>query len=127
MPVAVPPPGDLDAPVLVGHVGRVAWPTRGAREVRGGERRPLWQEAQIGNPGSAVTAIALSPHARRDRAVLAAAEHGVSLSRDGGATFVGWAHGLDVPLVTALALTATDGGLEAYALGLGGTLWRRRL
>jgi photosystem II stability/assembly factor-like uncharacterized protein len=127
MPVAVPRPGDLDATVLVGHVGRVARPLRNAREVRRGERRPLWQEAQIGNPGSAVTAIALSPHARRDRAVLAAAEHGVSLSRDGGATFVGWAHGLDVPLVTALALTATDGGLEAYALGLGGTLWRRRL
>lgn len=128
MPLVVPRAGDLEAAVLVGHGGRVARPLRSAQEVRRGERRPLWQEAQIGNLQSAVTAIALSPHARRDRTVLAAADAGVSLSRDGGATFGAWDDGLDVPLVTALALTAaSDGGLEAYALGLGGTLWRRRL
>jgi photosystem II stability/assembly factor-like uncharacterized protein len=127
MPVAVPRPGDLDAVVLVGHAGRVARPLRSARELRRGERRPLWQEVQIGNPRSAVTAVSISPRARRDRTVVAAADAGVYLSRDGGATFAAWDDGLDVPLVTALALTATDGGLEAYALGLGGTLWRRHL
>ena len=128
MPVAVPRAGDLEAAVLVGHAGRVARPLRSAQEVRRGERRPLWQEAQIGSLQSAVTVIALSPNLRRDLTVLAAADAGVYLSRDGGATFSAWEHGLDVPLVTSLALTATEhGGLEAYALGLGGTLWRRRL
>ena len=128
MPVVVPRAGDLDTAVLVGHAGRVGRPLRRAQEVRRGERRPLWQEAQIGNLQSAVTALAISPHVRRDRTVLAAADAGVYLTRDGGATFGAWDHDLDVPLVTALALTATaDDGLDAYALGLGGTLWRRRL
>ena len=77
---------------------------RSAQEVRRGERRPLWQEAQIGNLSSAITAIALSPRVSHDRTVVAAADDGVSLSRDGGATFAAWEHGLDVPLVTALAL-----------------------
>ena len=104
----------------------MARPLRSAQEVRRGERRPLWQEAQIGNLGSAITAVALSPRVGRDRVVLAASEGQVYLSRDGGATFGAWDHDLDVPLVTALALAETgDGGLTAYALGLGGTLWRR--
>src|SRR5262249_24098072 len=128
MPIAVPLAGDLDVSVLVGHAGRVGRPVRSAQEVRRGERRPLWQEAQIGNPASAVTALALSPHLRADRVVLAAADNAVYLSRDGGATFGAWDDGFDAPLVTALALTvAPGGGLDAYALGLGGTLWRRRL
>jgi hypothetical protein len=128
MTVVVPRPGDLDAALLVGHAGRVARPLRSAQETRRGERRPLWQEAQIGNPSASITALALSPHARRDGVVLAAADDRVYLSRDGGATFSAWDHRLAVPLVTALAvLSADDGHLDAYALGLGGTLWRRRL
>jgi hypothetical protein len=126
MPLAVPPPGSPDASLLVGHAGRVARPLRSAQEVRRGERRPLWQEARIGNLGAAVTAVALSPRTGRDRVVLAASEGQVYLSRDGGATFEAWDHNLDVPLVTALAVsTGADGTLTAYALGLGGTLWRR--
>jgi photosystem II stability/assembly factor-like uncharacterized protein len=127
MPIAVPAAGDLDAALLVGHAGRVARPLRSAQEVRRGERRPLWQEAQIGNPDSAITALALSPRLRQDRTVLAAADNAVYLSRDGGATFATWEDGLDVPLVTGLALALVDDELMAYALGLGGTLWRRRL
>jgi hypothetical protein len=128
MPVVVPRAGELDATVLVGQAGLVARPLRRAQELRRGERRPLWQSVQIGNLGSAITAVALSPSARRDRIVLAAADDGVYLSRDGGETFGAWDEGLEVPLVTALALSTTsDDGLEAYALGLGGTLWRRRL
>jgi hypothetical protein len=126
MPLAVPPPGTPDASLLVGHAGRVARPLRSAQEVRRGERRPLWQEAQTGNLGAAVTAVALSPRIGRDRVVLAASEGQVYLSRDGGATFGAWDHDLDVPLVTALAVSAgADDALTAYALGLGGTLWRR--
>jgi photosystem II stability/assembly factor-like uncharacterized protein len=128
LPVAVPGAGDLEAAVLVGRPGRVARPLRDAREQRRGERRPIWQEARIGAPRAAVTALALSPHVRRDRTVLAAADAGVYLSRDGGAAFDAWDHGLDVPLITALTVVPTPGGaVTAYALGLGGTLWRRRL
>jgi hypothetical protein len=126
MPLVVPPPGALDTSLLVGHAGRVARPLRSAQEVRRGERRPLWQEAQIGDLGAAVTAVALSPRVGRDRVVVAASEGQVYLSRDGGDAFATWDHDLDVPLVTALAVAATeDGGLTAYALGLGGTLWQR--
>jgi photosystem II stability/assembly factor-like uncharacterized protein len=127
MPIAVPAAGDLDTALLVGHAGRIARPLRSAQEVRRGERRPLWHETPVGNPGSAVTALALSPRLRQDRTILAAADNAVYLSRDGGATFATWEDGLDVPLVTGLALARVDDGLMAYALGLGGTLWRRRL
>lgn len=128
MSLAVPPRGALDAAMLVGYAGRVARPMRSAQEVRRGERRPLWQEARIGSLSSSVTAVAISPHVERDRTVLAAADNGVYLSQDGGASFAAWDQELDVPLVTALSLAArADGGLDAYALGLGGTLWRRRV
>jgi hypothetical protein len=128
MSLAVPPPGGLDASLLVGYAGRVARPMRSAQEVRRGERRPLWQEAQIGASSSAVTAVAISPRVGRDRVVIAAADRQVLLSQDGGASFAAWDDELDVPLVTALSLAArADSGLDAYALGLGGTLWRRRM
>lgn len=128
MSLAVPPTGALDTALLVGYAGRVARPMRSAQEVRRGERRPLWQEAQIGYPSSAVTAVAYSPRVGRDRTVLAAADGQVYLSQDGGISFAAWDHELEVPLVTAIALAARpDGGQEAYALGLGGTLWRRRV
>jgi hypothetical protein len=128
MSISVPPPGALGTSLLVGYSGRVARPIPRSQEVRRGERRPLWQEAQIGGPSSAVTAIALSPKVGRDGIALAAADSQVFLSRDGGATFAAWDVGLTLPLVTALAIAVADGGaLDAYALGLGGTLWRRRL
>ena len=127
MPITVPAAGDLDTVVLAGHAGRIARPLRSAQEVRRGERRPLWQETPIGNAGSAVTALALSPRLRQDRTILAAADSTVYRSRDGGATFATWEDGLEVPLVTGLALALMDDGLMAYALGLGGTLWRRHL
>jgi hypothetical protein len=128
MSLAVPPNGTLSAGLLVGYPGRVAQPMRGAQEVRRGDRRPLWQEARIGAPSSAVTAVAMSPRVGQDRVVAAAAGSQVFLSQDGGASFATWDHELAVPLVTALALAArTGGGLEVYALGLGGTLWRHRV
>ena len=128
MAVVVPRAGDLDTSLLVGHAGRVSRPMRSAQQVRRGVRRPLWQDTQIGNPESAITALALSPRVGRDRTVVAASDQGVYLSRDGGETFALWDHGLSVPLITGLALVAGDGDtLAAYALGLGGSLWRRDL
>jgi photosystem II stability/assembly factor-like uncharacterized protein len=128
MALAVPPRGALDSGILVGYHGRVTRPMRSAREVRRGERRPLWQETRVGNASSAITAVALSPRVGQDLTVLAAADSQVYLSRDGGASFAAWDDDLDVPLVTALSFAVRpDGGLEAFALGLGGTLWRRQV
>jgi photosystem II stability/assembly factor-like uncharacterized protein len=127
MPLAVPRPIAGQPAVLAGIAGRVAHPLAGAQEVRGRERRPIWQEARIGAPLASVTAVALSPSFARDQTVFAAADTSVYVSRDGGDSFETWDHGLTVPIVTGLGVAeATDGGLVVYALGLGGTLWRRR-
>lgn len=126
MSVATPVGGGLGTSLLVGHAGRVGRPQRSAQEVRQGERRPLWLEVQLGHLGSAITALAVSPRAHRDRTVLAASDASVFISRDGGETLSAWNHGLNLPLVTGLALATGEGDvLIAYALGLGGTLWRR--
>lgn len=121
--------GAGDAPLLVGLPGRVARPLAQARERRGGEVRPLWDETAVGSGPAArraVTALAVSPRVRSDRTVLAAVDGAVYRSRDGGRSFAPFAEGLSTPLVTALALASTpDGVLHAYALGLGGTLWHR--
>jgi len=78
-------------------------------------------------PLANVTAIALSPAFSRDQTVFAAADRSVYVSRDGGASFEAWDHSLDVPIVTGLSVAETaEDGLIVYALGLGGTLWRRR-
>jgi hypothetical protein len=73
-----------------------------------------------------VTAIALSPCFERDHTVVAAADRSVYVSCDGGVTFTAWDDGLDVPMVTGVGVAeAAEGSLVVYALGLGGTLWRR--
>src|SRR6266536_1945869 len=48
MPLAVPRSVAGLPAVLAGIAGRVAHPLAGAQEVRGRERRPIWQEARIG-------------------------------------------------------------------------------
>jgi hypothetical protein len=128
MPIAVPAAGHLPASVLVGHPGRVARPLASAVERRHGEVQPLWQHARIGASQETVTALAISPSARRDGIVVAAGGGTAYLSRDGGESFTVWDQGIQTPLVTALSIVALpDGHLEAFALGLGGTLWRQRL
>ncbi|MGE3910398.1 MAG: hypothetical protein AB7K36_13650, partial [Chloroflexota bacterium] len=92
------------------------------------ERRPILVDARVGGPLETVTALAASPTAARDGIVLAAASGCVYRSSDGGASFAAWDDGLSTPLITGLSVVQLPGGqLEAHALGLGGTLWRRRL
>jgi hypothetical protein len=58
--------------------------------------------------------------------VVAAADRAVYVSCDDGVTFTAWDDGLDVPMVTGVGVAeAAEGSLVVYALGLGGTLWRR--
>jgi len=128
MPLVAPRPGHVASSVLMGRSGGVSRPLPQTAERRGGEVRPLWQTAPIGAPTEVITAVALSPRIRQDGLALAAGGGTPYLSRDGGATFGAWDSGIRTPLVTAISVVELPGGeLAAYALGLGGTLWRRRL
>jgi hypothetical protein len=58
--------------------------------------------------------------------VFAATSAGVFVSRDGGATYLPWSEGLIPPGLVALAISQNyHSDRLIYALGLGGTIWRR--
>ena len=128
LPVAVAPTYPIDGTVLVGHGGRVWRPLRHVEEVRGGERRPTFRGAALGvsaNPG--ITALSVSPLFTQDRTVFAASNIGTYISRNGGESFVAWNEGLDQPRMVSIAASPNYASDRlVYALGLGGTLWRRR-
>jgi len=122
LPVAVPPTHRLDGAVFVGLNGRVWRPARDAQEVRGGERRPMWHNAVLGDGTLRITALAVSPDYAADRTVIAATSGGVFVSRDAGVRFEPFSDGLSPTSVLALAYPEPG---RLYALGLGGTVWRR--
>lgn len=127
LPLVVPPSYPLSGELFVGLGGRILRPRRGAREVRGGSRRPLWRALELPGRPSALTALVASPSYLDDRALFAATGAGVYLSRDGGERFRPWSEGLAPPSVVALAPSpAYARDRLVYALGLGGTIWRRR-
>jgi hypothetical protein len=121
--LAVTPTHALDQGVVVGLGRRVLRPLRHAQEVRQRERRPIWRAVDLVPDVVSVTSLAVSPV---DRAVFAATNAGVFVSRDGGASFTEWKDGLANPRTVALAISpnfAAD--RQIYALGLGGTIWGR--
>ena len=94
--------------------------------MRAGQRRPVWRSADLGAGAVAVTAVAVSPSFADDQTVLVATNAGVFVSHDAGDTYTPWSEGLVPPGIVALALPSTFGDDRAvFALGLGGTLWRR--
>ncbi|MGI8857931.1 MAG: WD40/YVTN/BNR-like repeat-containing protein [Thermomicrobiales bacterium] len=127
LPLALPPGGD-DGP-FVGLGNRVLQPRRNAWQTRGGMRSPLWSGASLmtdgGNP-AAITALAVSPNYPADGMVFAATSAGVYRSRDRGRAFDRWNDGLGPAPVLALAATVADGTPILFALGIDGTIWRRR-
>lgn len=126
MALAVSPNYANDELVFAALGPRVLTPVRHAREVRAGQRRPVWRGADLGAGAVAVTALALSPSFADDHTLFAATNAGVFVSRDAGDTYAPWSEGLVPPSIVALALAptfATD--RLVHALGLGGTLWRR--
>jgi hypothetical protein len=127
LPIAAPP-ADLPADLLfVGLGGRVVKPVRQVQEVRAGQRRPVWRGPELGEGAARVTALALSPHHRRDGLLFAATSVGVFVSRDGGESFERWSGAAGPGAVVALAATqAEPDECQVFALGLGGTIWRRR-
>jgi hypothetical protein len=74
-----------------------------------------------------VTDLAASPSYGQDRTLVTATSLGPYVSRDGGASFTAWSEGLEPPAVVAVAVSpAYAEDRTVYALGLGGTVWRRR-
>jgi hypothetical protein len=125
--LALSPSYPSDELVFAGLGARVLTPVRHARQVRTGERRPIWRAVDLGGGAVAVTAVAPSPSYAADRTVFAATNAGVFVSRDGGETFQPWSDGLVPPRVVALAVSPAyyDDRL-VYGLGLGGIIWRRQ-
>ncbi|MCC6178420.1 MAG: hypothetical protein IT305_24205 [Chloroflexi bacterium] len=122
LPIASPPAAGGDI-VLVGVGDRVVRPAPHMREVRGGVRRPIWQEARLGPDVSSISALASAPDGR---IAYAATNAGIYRSADEGRTFAAWSDGLDGSGVVALAISpARDDGWQVFALGLGGALWTR--
>jgi photosystem II stability/assembly factor-like uncharacterized protein len=120
--VALPtnPGGDS---VLFAAGNRVLRPRPNAWETKGGVRRPAWDTVQV--PGH-VSHLAASPAYARDRTLFVATSDGVFVSRDGGASLTCWSDGLEPSATVAVALSPgyADDRL-VYALGLGGSIWRR--
>jgi hypothetical protein len=83
----------------------------------------MWRSAEPGPDVGSVTALALSPV---DRTVFAATNAGVFVSRDAGETFAEWSDGLTNPRIVAIAVSPNYvEDRMVYAIGLGGTIWRR--
>jgi hypothetical protein len=111
--------------VAVGLGRCVLRPTRNAYEVHGRERRPVWRSIELGREVASITALAASPV---ERAVFAATNAGVFVSLDGGDTFADWSDGLTNRRIVAVAVSPNySQDRLVYALGLGGTIWRRSL
>jgi hypothetical protein len=115
-PTDVVPLAATDAELLVGLAGRVWRPMRSAEEVRGSERRPMWQSAVLGDGSPRVTALV-----HFGGGVAAGTSGGVFVSDHAGDHFAPLSEGLSPPAVVSLAYPEAD---ELYALGLGGTVWR---
>jgi hypothetical protein len=131
LPLAVPPGYLGDGALYVGLDGRVAKPIRNTWRRGGAERLPVWTGVDLldseGKP-AAITALAASPHYRQDNTVFAATSAGIYISQDAGRTFAPWSGGMGAAPVVALAVTPKGAnGQWVFALGLGGSVWRRRV
>jgi len=96
-----------------------------ARErTREGET-PLWLPSGVGSKGFPVVSLVAGPGFAKSRALLASAGEGVFLSDNEGATWRRLGSGPGDRPITAVApapsFTASE---EAYALAIGGRLWR---
>jgi photosystem II stability/assembly factor-like uncharacterized protein len=109
----------VDRGIFIGLGPRVLHPLRDAQEVRRRERRPIWRATDLGPRVSNVTSLATVPGGR---IVLAGTNTGVFASHDAGETFHEWSDGTNNPRVVAVTVAPDR---TAYALGLGGSLWRR--
>ena len=126
------PPNRWDDTVVLGIGGRVLRPRQSSWEVKGGARRPVWDGVGLVGeepPGRspAIAGLDASPAYPHDRTIFAATSAGVYVSRDGGASFADWSDGLEPTRTVVVAPSpAYASDRLVYAVGLGGTIWRRR-
>jgi photosystem II stability/assembly factor-like uncharacterized protein len=117
--LAVSPNYRADQLLVVGLESCILFPSRHVDEVQHGERRPAWHRSTVAPGAPRITSAAFGA----DRRVFVSSNRGIFISRDGGATFASWSEGIEERPVLGLGLTPTD----AFALELGGRVWRRHL
>ncbi len=125
----VPPAYRRDGTVVMAIGDRVLTPVAGAWERQGGQRRPVWQAADLGRAVASVTVLTAPPadaaRAADQRTVYAGTNAGPYVSRDGGRTFRPWLEGYDGGGVVAVAVSpsfASD--RTVFAVSVGGAIWR---
>jgi photosystem II stability/assembly factor-like uncharacterized protein len=126
------PPSSPSGSAIVAAIGpSVATPVMGSWERQGGQRRPVWRWAGLGEEVASVTALAVPPAdefgSAAGRTVYAGTNVGPFVSRDGGRTFQPWAEGYGGGGIVALAVSpAFAGDRLVLAVGVGGTIWQTR-
>ena len=122
---ALAAPSATAGTVFVGLQRAVLTPIPNFHEVRGRVRVPVWRRVELGD--ATVTALVASPAYDDDRTLFAATSGGVYVSRDSGASFGRWdQNGDPVPMVSLAPTASYATDKLVYAVGLGGSLWRRR-
>ena len=121
IPLSVSPSYRVDGRVVVGLVSDVLHPIRGTRERRHGDSLPLWRASPLPAAAARVTALAFAHNDAR--CIFAATTTGISVSRDAGDTFADWSE--DLPRAPYLSVRPIGGAV--FALGVGGTIWRREV
>ena len=127
VPLAISPTNSIDELVFVGVDRSIMKPRHRSEEVRGGERRPLWERTELGQGGLAITALAVSAAFATDRTMYVGTTAGVFVSRDRGTTFQSWNDGRGPKRIVSIGLLrdlAND--RLVFVLELGGVLWCRR-
>ena len=126
LPLAIPTTHSREGALFVGAGRSVLTPIPNTRERRGGASRPLWRATDLGSDVGSIVALATPPGAEAGQTVFAATNVGVFVSRDGGRSFAPWSEGLEPPAVVALAISPDyETDRQLFAIGLGGTIWRR--
>jgi len=123
----LPPSFPRDGTILLATGRQVLTPAANSWERRGGQRRPTWRAADLGENVVAVTTLAAPPDDARQPVVYAGTNAGPYVSRDGGRSFAAWSEGYDGGGIVGLAVSpdyASD--RLVFAIGLGGTIWQRR-
>jgi hypothetical protein len=130
--VAAVPDNRWGDTVVLGVGGQVYRPRQGSWEVSEGRRRPVWDAVPVADTSvtgrlASLTGLAVSPAYASDRTLFVATSDGVFVSRDGGASFTAWNEGLEALATVAVAVSPSSAQDRlVYALGLGGSVWRRR-
>jgi len=123
----VPPSHPRDGAIVLAIGGRVLTPAPNSWERRGGQRRPAWRAATLGEDVVSVTVLATPPDSRPGQVVYAGTNAGPFVSRDGGHSFETWSEGYDGGGIVGLAVSpAYAEDRLVFAIGLGGTIWQRR-